>query len=250
MLIIKIRIFGINNMKINKITSLVRRCIEDYDMIADGETVAVGVSGGKDSVSLLCALASLRGYFPKKFNLHAITLDAGFEGADFKPIAELCDELQVPYTLHQTDIASVVFDVRNETNPCSLCAKMRRGALAGEITKLGIKKIALAHHYDDAIETFLMSLLFEGRLHCFQPVTYLDRTDTTQIRPMLYVNEASIIEFIKSNNLPAIHNPCPMNGVSKREEVKTLLKTLSSTYPDLRSKLFGAIKRLPLKGWE
>jgi tRNA(Ile)-lysidine synthase TilS/MesJ len=127
---------------------------------------------------------------------------------------------------------------------------MRRGALSSTITEMGIKKIALAHHYDDAIETFLMSLLFEGRLHCFQPVTYLDRTDTTQIRPMLYVQEASIIELVKSLNLPVVHNPCPINGYSKREEVKALLKTLAESYPDLKSKLFGAIKRLPIKGWE
>ena len=237
-------------MKNNKFAGLVRRCIEDYDMIADGETIAIGVSGGKDSISLLYAMANLRNYFPKRFELHAITLDLGFGNADFSPVAKLCDKLNVPYTVRHTDIAPIIFDARNETNPCSLCAKMRRGALSTVITELGIKKIALGHHYDDAIETFLLSLLFEGRLHCFQPVTYLDRTDTTQIRPMLYVSEAAVIDLAKSLNLPILHNPCPMNGVSKREEVKTLLKTLSMTYPDLRSKLFGAIKRLPLKGWE
>jgi len=237
-------------MKIDKITSLVRRCIEDYDMIADGETIAVGVSGGKDSVSLLCALANLRNFYPKKFELHAFTLDLGFKGADFSPIETLCDTLNVKYSIHSTDIAAVVFDTRNESNPCSLCAKMRRGALAAKITESGIKKIALGHHYDDAIETFLMSLLFEGRLHCFQPVTYLDRTDTTQIRPMIYVSEASIIELVKSNKLPVLHNPCPKNGISKRDEVKALINTLSTSYPDLKAKLFGAIKRFPLKGWE
>ena len=236
-------------MKLSSVSSLVRRCIEDYDMISDGETVAIGVSGGKDSVSLLRTLADLRNYYPKKFELHAITLDLGFDGADFSPIVKLCDDLHVPYTVRKTDIANIIFDIRNESNPCSLCAKMRRGALASAILELGIKKIALAHHFDDAIETFLMSLVFEGRLHCFQPVTYLDRTDTTQIRPMLYVSEVSIIELVKALNLPVVHNPCPMNGVSKREEIKTLLKTLSTTYPDLRSKLFGAMKRFPLQGW-
>jgi tRNA(Ile)-lysidine synthase TilS/MesJ len=236
-------------MKINKLTSLVRRCVEDYDMIADGETIAIGVSGGKDSVSLLCALADLRNFFPRRFELHAITLDLGFGDADFSPVARLCDRLDVPYTVRSTDIAPVIFDIRNESNPCSLCAKMRRGALSSTITEMGIKKIALAHHYDDAIETFLMSLIFEGRLHCFQPVTYLDRTDTTQIRPMLYVKEASIIELVKSMGLPVIHNPCPIDGYSKREEVKIMLKSLSETYPDIKSKLFGAIKRAPLKGW-
>jgi len=237
-------------MKIDKITSLIRRCIEDYDMIADGDTIAVGVSGGKDSVSLLCALANLRNFYPKRFELHAITLDLGFKGADFSPIETLCDKLNVKYSLHSTDIATVVFDTRNESNPCSLCAKMRRGALSAKITEKGIKKIALGHHYDDAIETFLMSLLYEGRLHCFQPVTYLDRSDTTQIRPMIYVNETSIVEFVKLNQLPVIHNPCPMNGISKRDEIKALIKMLSSSHPDLRTKLFGAMQRLPLKGWE
>ena len=158
-------------MKNNKFAGLVRRCIEDYDMIADGETIAIGVSGGKDSISLLYTLANLRNYFPKRFELHAITLDLGFGGADFSPVVKLCDELNVPYTLRHTDIAPIIFDARNETNPCSLCAKMRRGALSTVIAELGIKKIALGHHYDDAIETFLLSLLYEGRLHCFQPVT-------------------------------------------------------------------------------
>ena len=237
-------------MKINTITSLVRRCIEDYNMINDGESIAIGVSGGKDSVSLLYALADLRNYHPKKFDLHAITLDLGFEETDFSPVKNLCDDLKITYTVKTTDIAKVIFETRNESNPCSLCAKMRRGALANAILDLDIKKIALAHHYDDAIETFLMSLIFEGRLHCFQPVTYLDRTDTTQIRPMLYVNEASIVELVKSLDLPVIYNPCPMNGTSKREEIKALLKTLTITYPDIRTKLFGAIQRLPIKGWE
>jgi len=237
-------------MNIKKITSLVRRCVEDYDMISDGETIAIGVSGGKDSLALLCALADLRRYYPKRFELHAITLDLGFKGADFTPVRELCDRLHVPYTVKQTDIARVVFDERKEKNPCSLCAKMRRGMLNDAITELGLKKIALAHHYDDAIETFLMSLLFEGRIGCFQPVTYLDRADTTQIRPMLYVSERTIISIAEANKLPIVFNPCPMNGASKREEVKILIKTLGATYPDLKSKIFGSMQRLPLKGWE
>jgi len=219
-------------------------------MIADGETIAVGVSGGKDSLALLCALASLRGYYPNRFELHAVTLDMGIEGMDFSRVNELCVELGVPYTLRRTDIARVVFDERKEKNPCALCAKMRRGALNDMITELGIKKIALAHHFDDAVETFLMSLLFEGRINCFQPVVYMDRTDITQIRPMLYVGEDTVIRLAKDQNLPVVHNPCPMNGVSKREEVKTLLKTLGMSYPDLKNKIFGAMQRLPLNGWE
>ena len=238
-------------MNINKFTGLVRRCVEDYDMIADGEQIAIGVSGGKDSLSLLCALANLRRYYPKRFELHAVTLDMGFGGgADFLLVEDLCKELSVPYTVKRTDAARIIFEERQEKNPCSLCAKMRRGALGDIITELGIKKIALAHHYDDAVETFFMSLLFEGRIGCFQPVTYLDRTDITQIRPMLYVSEDSVIKIARQSMLPIVHNPCPMNGESKREEIKSLIKTLSADYPDLKKKVFGAMQRLPLYGWE
>ena len=237
-------------MNINKFTGLVRRCVEDYEMIADGERVAIGVSGGKDSLSLLCALANLRRYYPKRFTLHAVTLDMGFTGIDFSRVEKLCEELEVPYTLRRTDLAQIVFESRQEKNPCSLCAKMRRGALSNLLTELGIKKIALAHHHDDAVETFMLSLLFEGRINCFQPVTYLDRSDVTQIRPLLYIGESTIIRLTEQLDLPVVHNPCPMNGVSKREEVKTLLKTLCLSYPDLKNKVFGAMQRLPLEGWE
>jgi len=235
---------------IEKFTGLVRRCIEDYMMIADGETIAVGVSGGKDSLALLCALVNLKGYYPKRFEIHAVTLDMGFEGADYSSVARLCEELKVPYTVQQTDLARVIFDERREKNPCSLCAKMRRGALHDVIKELGIRKIALAHHFDDAIETFLLSLLYEGRISCFQPVTYMDRSDVTQIRPMLYIGEGAIVKLTEKLNLPVVHNPCPMNGASKREEIKKLIKTLSASYPDLRNKIFGAMQRQPLEGWE
>jgi len=234
----------------NKFTGLVRRCVEDYKMIDHGETIAIGVSGGKDSLTLLCALANLRRFYPNRFELHAVTIDMGFEGVDLSAVAELCEKLQVPYTVKQTDAKRVIFDERQEKNPCSLCAKMRRGALNDLLKELGIKKIALAHHFDDAVETFLMSLLYEGRLHCFQPVTYMDRSDVTQIRPMLYANEETVISLAQEHNLPIVHNPCPMNGVSKREEIKTLIKTLGMSYPDLKNKIFGAMQRLPLNGWE
>ena len=235
---------------LNKLTSQVRRCVEDYNMIKDGETVAVGISGGKDSLALLCALASLRGYYPKKFDIHAVTLEMGFEGMDFSQITELCKELGVPYTRRRSEIACIVFNERKEKNPCSLCSKMRRAALCELITELGIKKIALAHHYDDAVETFMLSLLYEGRLHCFQPVTHLDRTDVTQIRPMIYVREYMIVKMAEAMQLPVVKNTCPMNGVSKREEVKTLVKTLAKEHPDIRTKIFGAMQRLPLDAWE
>ena len=234
---------------LEKMTGRIRRCIEDYNMIEDGETIAVGVSGGKDSLTLLYALASLRKYYPKKFNLHVVTLSMGLEGMDFSPIGILCDKLDIPFTLKETDAGRIIFEYRQEKNPCSLCAKLRRGTLGTLLLELGIKKIALAHHYDDAVETFLMSLLYEGRFHCFQPVTYLDKTEITQIRPMLYVEEKSIIQFAEKENLSIVKNICSMNGESKREEIKTLIKTMSADYPDLKSKIFGSMKRLPLEGW-
>ena len=237
-------------MKINKFTGIVRRCVEDYKMISDGETIAVGVSGGKDSLSLLCALANLRRFYPKRFELHAITLDMGFRGVDFSPIERLCDNLSVPFTLKQTDTAQVIFEDRREKNPCALCATMRRGALNDVIKSIGIKKIALAHHFDDAVETFFLSLLYEGRISCFYPVMYMDRADVTQIRPMLYITEDAVTQFVREQKLPVVQNPCPMNGVSKREEIKILLKTLGMSYPGLKNKIFGAMQRLPMKGWQ
>ena len=233
----------------NKFTGLVRRCVDDYGMIEDGDVIAVGVSGGKDSLSLLCSLANLRRYYPKKFQLHAITLAMGFEEMDFSPVAELCRQLDVPYTLKNSNLKEIIFDQRQEKNPCALCAKMRRGALHDVMGELGIRKIALGHHYDDAIETFMLSLFYEGRLNCFQPVTYMSRTGITQIRPMLYIGEGTIRNLAARYDLPVVHNPCPKDGVSKREEVKQLIKTLSVQYPDLKSKVFGAMQRLPLDGW-
>ena len=232
-----------------QLTGQVRRCIDEYNMIDQNETIALGVSGGKDSLALLYTLADLCKYHPKNFNIHAVTMDMGFSKMDFTPVAKLCDELNIPYTLKQTDIARIVFDVRKEKNPCSLCAKMRRAALCNLITELGVKKIALAHHYDDAVETFLLSLIYEGRLHCFQPVTYLDKTGVTQIRPMLYVEEKTIKKLVLTKKLPIVHNTCPMNGISKREKIKALIKTLGITEPKIKTRIFGAIKRLPLEGW-
>ena len=234
----------------NRFTGLVRRCVEDYSMIEDGDKIAVGVSGGKDSVALLCALANLRRYYPKKFELHAITLHMGFENMDFTPIEDLCRELEVPYTLKHTQMQQIIFEERKEKNPCALCAKMRRGALHDAMEELGISKIALGHHYDDAVETFMLSLFYEGRLSCFQPVTYMSRKQITQIRPMLYVGEGTVESVVRRHSLPVVKNPCPMDGNSKREDVKVLIKTLQKDYPDLKSKIFGAMQRLPLDGWE
>ena len=230
-----------------KIMGLVRRCIEDYHMITPGERIAVGVSGGKDSLVLLRVLAGLREYMD--FTLHAVTIDMGLD-MDYSAIADFCKELDVPYTLVPTQIGPIIFDHRKEKNPCSMCAKMRRGALNQAILDLGIRKIALGHHYDDAVETFVMSLIYEGRISCFQPVTDLDRTGIIQIRPMLYVHEKTAENFSSRLELPVLKNRCPVDKYTKREEIKQLLQTLEKDYPGLRTKIFGAIRRYPLYGWD
>lgn len=233
----------------NQILSHTRRCIEDYDMIQAGDRVAVGVSGGKDSLTLLAALVRLREFYPKPFTVEAVTLDLGIPGMDFTPVADWCAAMEVPFTLVPTEINHIIFDVRKEKNPCSMCAKMRRGALHGVLQEKGIQKIALGHHFDDAVETFYMSLFYEGRLSCFQPVTYLDRTDITQIRPLLYCGEGHIRTVAEKEHLPVVHNPCPANGSTKRQEVKELIVSLQAQYPDLKSKIFGAMQRQPLPNW-
>lgn len=231
------------------ILGLVRRCIEDYHMIAEGEKIAVGVSGGKDSMLTLAALAQLRRFYPKKFALEAITLEMGMPGMDFEPVAEYCRSVDVPYTRIQVPVYQLIFEERKEKNPCSLCAKMRRGSLNTALVEKGIRKIALGHHYDDAIETLLMNLLFEGRIGCFQPMTYLDRMDVLQIRPLLYCREEEVRRAVAKLQLPVIHNPCPADGSSRRQEIKELIAQMEGKYPDLKRKLFGAIQRYPLYGW-
>ena len=232
-----------------KLMGLVRRCVDDYDMIAEGDRIAVGVSGGKDSLALLVLLAGLREYFTKPFELEAITIDMGL-GMDYSAVENLCLEINVPYAIVKTEIAPIIFDHRKEKNPCSLCAKMRRGALNQAILERGFNKLALGHHYDDAVETFVMSLLFEGRISCFQPVTNLDRTGIIQIRPMLYIHEKTVDNFAVRRGLPVIENRCPVDKETKREEVKQLIFQLSQTYPDLKERIFGAMQRLPLPEWE
>ena len=238
----------------NKILSLTRRCVEDYNMIDSGDRIAVGVSGGKDSLMLLMALAKLRQFYSVPFTVEAVTLDMGHaeggEGLDFSPIAALCRELDVPYTILNSEIQHIIFDLRREKNPCSMCAKMRRGALHAALQERGIRKIALGHHYDDAIETFFMSLLFEGRLSCFQPVTYLDRTGITQIRPLLYCGENLIRHAAQRLELPVVQSTCPADGSTKRQEVKELVYELQGRYPGLKARAFGAMQRLPLPAWE
>ena len=234
---------------LNSFSGIIRRCVDDYHMIEAGDAIAVGVSGGKDSLVLLRALKHLQSYYPVPFHLEAVTIDLGFEGMDFTPVAEMCRDIDVPYTLIHSDIKEIVFDVRQEDNPCSLCAKMRRGALNDVLNQRGLNKLALGHHFDDAIETFLMSLLCEGRLSCFKPVTHMTRANIWQIRPMVYAGEGTITNLADSLQLPIVENPCPMDKESKRHEIKVLIRELSARYPDLKSKVFGAIQRLPLDGW-
>ena len=232
-----------------KLIGLVRRCVEDYKMIESGDRIGVGVSGGKDSLALLVFLAELRKYNHNPFELEAITIDMGL-GMDFSGIEELCRKLNVPFTLVKTEIGPIIFDHRKEKNPCSMCAKMRRGALNQALLDRGLNKLALGHHYDDAVETFMMSLIYEGRISCFQPVTDLDRTGIIQIRPMLYIHERTIDSFSGRYGLPVITNRCPVDKYTKREEIKKLVYDLSATYPDLKERIFGAMQRLPLPEWE
>lgn len=232
-----------------KMIGLARRCVEDYNMIEAGDRIAVGVSGGKDSLALLVFLAELRKYNHNPFTLEAITIDMGL-GMDYSAVAELCRQLDVPYTVVETQIGPVIFDYRKEKNPCSMCSKMRRGALNQAILDRGLNKLALGHHFDDAVETFVMSLIYEGRISCFQPVTNLDRTGVIQIRPMLYLHEKSIDNFVSRAALPVIENRCPVDKHTKREEIKELVYNLSQTYPDLKDRIFGAMQRLPLPEWE
>lgn len=233
-----------------KVVSLTRRAIEEYNMIEYGDRIAVGVSGGKDSLVLLCALAELSKYYPKKFTVIALTLDMGYN-SDYSKIQALCDELGVEFKVKYTNIKEVIFDIRKETNPCSLCAKMRRGALNEFALENGCKKVALGHHNDDALETFFLSLMHEGRIHCFSPVTYLDRTDLYQIRPMIHVRERDIRGVVKNHNLPVIHNECPADGYTQREYMKDLIKRLEKeNYPGLRKRLFRAIQDSTIDGWK
>lgn len=233
----------------HRLIGLVRRCVEDYKMIESGDRIGVGVSGGKDSLALLVFLAELRKYNSSPFTLEAITIDMGL-GMDYSRIEKLCNELEVPFTLVKTQIAPVIFDYRKEKNPCSMCAKMRRGALNQTLLDRGLNKLALGHHYDDAVETFMMSLLYEGRISCFQPVTDLDRTGIIQIRPMLYIHEQTIDHFVTQRDLPVLTNRCPVDKQTKREEIKALIYELSGKYPDLKDRIFGAMQRFPLPAWE
>lgn len=226
-------------MTTQQMLSPFRRAINDYKLIEDGDKVAVGVSGGKDSLVLLTLLREYQKYFNVKFDLMAVTIDMGFTDNAFAPIADYCDKIGVEYDVVKTDIAEIVFDIRKETNPCSLCSKMRRGALNGEITAKGYNKLALGHHLDDVVETFMLSLFYEGRLNTFQPKSFMSRSGVTLIRPMIYLAEKDIAGLAKT--MPVVQSPCPADKNTERESMKQLLKDLSKRYPDLTQKFANAI---------
>lgn len=237
-------------MKLQQLMSVTRKAIDEFHMIQEGDRIAVGISGGKDSLTLLYALAGLRRFYPQPFSLTAITVDLGFEGFHTEKLGELCRELDVPYTVVPTEISRIIFEDRKESNPCSLCAKMRKGALNTVAKELNCNKIAYAHHRDDVMETMLMSLIFEGRFHTFSPVTYLDRMDLTLIRPLLFLQEADVIGFRNKYNLPVEKSPCPADGNTKREYVKNLLRQLNQENPGVKERMFTAIVSAGLPGWK
>ena len=234
-----------------KMIGYMRRAITDYNMLSPGDSVAVGVSGGKDSVTLLCGLARLRSILGFPFTVTAITLDPGFGGkeTDYSAIEALCRDLEVPYMIKRTQIGAVVFDIRHEENPCSLCARMRRGALHDATREAGCNKVALGHHYDDAVETFLMNLFNEGRVACFQPVTYLSRKDITMIRPLIYAPERDIKNTVARCGLPIVKSVCPADGATERENIKQYLAALETERKGIKKRLFGAMVRGHISGW-
>jgi tRNA(Ile)-lysidine synthase TilS/MesJ len=233
-----------------KMLSRIRRCIEDYGMISDGDRVAVGVSGGKDSLTALVTLSELLKFYPKRFEVAAITVDMGYEEMDFKPVTKLCESLGICHIIIPTDIRQVVFEVRHEENPCSLCANMRRGALYNAAAAHGYNKVALGHHTDDAVETFILSLVYEGRINCFRPVTYLSRSGITAIRPLIYCREKYINAFAREYELPLVNNPCTANGETKREYAAGVIASMKAERGDIMEKIVGAMQRLPLEGWQ
>ncbi|HIR94137.1 MAG TPA: tRNA 2-thiocytidine(32) synthetase TtcA [Candidatus Egerieimonas intestinavium] len=236
-------------MKLQQLLSYTRRAVDDYQLIEENDKIAVGISGGKDSLTMLYALQGLKRFYPKKFSIVGVTVDLGFPGFQLEGIQNLCRQLEVPYHVVKTDIGSIIFDQRKETNPCSLCAKMRKGALNQAVKELGCNKVAYAHHKDDVVETMLLSLIFEGRFHSFSPKTYLDRMDLTVIRPLLYVDEYDVVGFQKKYQLPVSKNPCPADGHTKREYAKELLTQLTRENPGVKERMFSAVVNGNISGW-
>lgn len=236
-------------MQLQRLLSYTRKAVDEYQMIEEGDHIAVGISGGKDSLTLLYALHGLKRFYPKKFDLTAITVDLGYEEFDLTPIQELCKELEIPYIIEKSDIYNILFNIRKESNPCSLCAKMRKGALNDAIKKVGCNKVAYAHHKDDIIETMLLSLIFEGRFHSFSPRTYLDRMDLTVIRPIMFVDEMDVIGFQNKYQLPVVKSKCPVDGHTKRQYAKELVRQLNQEHPGTKERMFHAILNGNIQGW-
>lgn len=233
-----------------KILGYMRRAIDDYNMIEDGDRIAVALSGGKDSVSMLMGFKNLQRFYPKKFEIIAVTINPGFEFFDATFLRTLCADLDVPFIEEHAHIKEIVFDIRNEKNPCSLCANLRRGILNSIAIREGCNKIALGHNEDDVLETFMLNLLYGGSINTFVPISYMDRSKITLIRPLIYAPEKYIRNFIKRNNIQIMPKACPMDGTSKREDMKNLIWSIQKDIPTLRANLYGAIKRSNLNGWK
>lgn len=236
-------------MKPQKLLTYTRKAIEDYHMIEQGDKIAIGISGGKDSLTLLYALSKLKEFYPFSFDLVALTIDLGFTDYDTSLLSQYADSLHVPYYIEKTQIADIVFTYRQEENPCSLCSRMRKGAFNERAKALGCNKIAYAHHKDDVLDSFLMSMLYEGRIHTFSPVTHLERSDLTLIRPLIYAYEGEIKSFATEQQLPVCKNPCPADGITKRQESKNLLLELKKTVPQVKERIFSAITGSGIDGW-
>ncbi|WP_410496771.1 ATP-binding protein [Cellulosilyticum sp. ST5] len=237
-------------MQLQHLLSYVRRAVQDYNMIAEGDRIAIGISGGKDSLILALALSHLKRFYPKSFEIMGITVSLGFDNFDLSEVSSFFDTLQVPFYVCNTQIAQIIFEERKESNPCSLCSKMRKGALYEEAKKMGCTKIALGHNKDDINETLLMSLFYEGRIHTMAPVTYMDQVDLHIIRPLIYAPEKDIRGFVKKESLPVVKSPCPADGQTKRETTKELISSLQRDIPRLPEHLFGAIQRSTIEGWK
>lgn len=237
-------------MQLQQVMSRVRKALDDYHMIEENDCVAVGISGGKDSLTLLCALQGLSQFYTPAFTIKAVTVDLGFDNVNFDQIQALCDKLNVEYHIVRTDIGKIIFEDRKESNPCALCAKMRKGALNTAIKEMGCNKVAYAHHKDDVVETMMMSLIYEGRIHTFSPVTYLDNMDITVIRPLIYMKEADVKGFVNKEKLPVVKSPCPADGHTKREYIKNMLRDINHDAPGVKDRMFTAIQRCDGLDWQ
>ena len=233
-----------------RMLSYIRKAIDDYSMIKDGDKIAVGLSGGKDSITLLMGLKALQRFYDKKFDLIAISVNPGFDFFNSEFLQATCKRIGVQYVEEKTHIKEIVFDIRKEKNPCSLCANLRRGILNSVAIREGCNKIALGHNEDDVLETFFLNLLYGGSISTFAPKSYMDRSGITLIRPLIYAPEKSIKTFVKKNNIELMPKCCPMDGVSKREDMKNLIHELQKDIPMVKTNIYGAIKRSNIKGWE